>query len=130
MSLRNTMKLTIERFPLGRTIEQLMIERGVKRPRQMAAGCSTRTSRGVPAKVSEPPAMRPGSGFAAFLDRIFALTVRCPDFTSLFTTLISLAQQYFRVIVRRRLGERPWAREGTILRSEAGVGFRANGGGG
>ncbi len=28
-------------------------------------------------------------------------------FTSLFTTLISLVQRYFRVMVRRRLGERP-----------------------
>ncbi|SRR6266446_3623424 len=51
-------------------------------------------------------------------------------FTSLFATLISLAQQDFRVMVRWRLGERPWLREGTILRSEPGVGFRANGGGG
>jgi len=51
-------------------------------------------------------------------------------FTSLFTTLIWLAQQDFRVMVRRRLGERPWSRESTILRSEPGVGFRANGGGG
>jgi len=65
-----------------------------------------------------------------FSGSLFTLPGRCADFTSLFTTLISLAQQYFRVMVRWRLGERPWLREGTILRSEPGVGFRANGGGG
>ncbi len=65
------MKLTIERFPFERTIEQLKIACGVKRSRRMAAGCSTRTLRGVPAKVSEPPSMRPDSAFTVFLARFF-----------------------------------------------------------
>jgi len=63
------MELTVEWFALGRTIEQLKIERGVKMSRQMAAGCSTRTLRSVPAKVSETSSMRPDSGFTAFLAR-------------------------------------------------------------
>ncbi len=71
LSLSNSMKLTVERFALGRTIERLKIELGVKRSRGMAAGCSTRTLRGVPSKVLETSSVRPDSAFTAFLARFF-----------------------------------------------------------